>query len=326
MKNINQNEINSLFKEIEKEFGKGSILNLDKSNNYDISTISTGSYLLDDAIGVGGYPKGRIVEIFGPESSGKTTLALLAIAEAQKEKDKYAAFIDAEHSLDVNYASKLGVNLEKIAISQPDSGEQGLEIAEKLISSGLINILIIDSVAALTPIAEIEGSMEEITVGAQARLMSKSLRKLSGLINKNETVVIFINQIREKVGNFYGNKEITPGGKALKFFSTIRFNIKVTEKIKDKNNFIGQVTNVKVIKNKVSSPYKEAKINIYYNKGIDKNREIFDLALKKDILSFKGSWVYYKNDKIAQGKDLALEILIKENKMKSLLKEIFNKD
>ncbi|BDV02803.1 recombinase RecA [Candidatus Hepatoplasma crinochetorum] len=326
MKNINQNEINSLFKEIEKEFGKGSILNLDKSNNYDILTISTGSYLLDEAIGVGGYPKGRIIEIYGPESSGKTTLALLAIAEAQKEKGKYAAFIDAEHSLDVSYASKLGVNLEKIAISQPDSGEQGLEIAEKLIASGLINILIIDSVAALTPIAEIEGSMEEVTIGAQARLMSKSLRKLSGLINKNETVVIFINQIREKVGNFYGNKEITPGGKALKFFSTIRFNIRMIEKIKDKNNFIGQVTNVKIIKNKVSSPYKEAKINIYYNKGIDKNREILDLALKRNILNLKGSWVYYKNEKIAQGKDLALEILIKENKMESLLKEIFNKD
>ncbi|CRX37232.1 / recA / Recombinase A /:104567 Forward [Candidatus Hepatoplasma crinochetorum] len=321
---MKQNELNSLFKEIEREFGKGSILNLDNSKNYNISKISTGSYLLDDAIGIGGYPKGRIVEIFGPESSGKTTLALLAIAEAQKEKDKYAAFIDAEHSLDVKYAQKLGVNLEQIAISQPDSGEQGMEIAEKLIASNLINILVIDSVAALTPIAEIEGSMEEVTIGAQARLMSKSLRKLSGLISKSETIVIFINQIREKVGNFYGNKEITPGGKALKFFSTIRFNIRVIEKIKGKDGFIGQTTKIKVIKNKVSSPYKEANVTIYYNEGIDRNREIFDLALKKEILSIKGSWIYYKNEKIAQGKDSALNYLIENNKIKELKDEIFN--
>lgn len=321
---MKQNELNSLFKEIEREFGKGSILNLDNSKNYNISKISTGSYLLDDAIGIGGYPKGRIVEIFGPESSGKTTLALLAIAEAQKEKGKYAAFIDAEHSLDVKYAQKLGVNLEQIAISQPDSGEQGMEIAEKLIASNLINILVIDSVAALTPIAEIEGSMEEVTIGAQARLMSKSLRKLSGLISKNETIVIFINQIREKVGNFYGNKEITPGGKALKFFSTIRFNIRVIEKIKGKDGFIGQTTKIKVIKNKVSSPYKEANVTIYYNEGIDRNREIFDLALKKEILNIKGSWIYYKNEKIAQGKDSALSYLIENNKIKELKDEIFN--
>ncbi|BDV03374.1 MAG: protein RecA [Candidatus Hepatoplasma scabrum] len=321
---MKQNELNSLFKEIEREFGKGSILNLDKSQNYDISKISTGSYLLDEAIGIGGYPKGRIIEIFGPESSGKTTLALLAIVEAQKENDKFAAFIDAEHSLDVNYALKLGVNLERIVISQPDSGEQGMEIAEKLIASNLINILIIDSVAALTPIAEIEGSMEEITIGAQARLMSKSLRKLSSLISKSETIVIFINQVREKVGNFYGNKEVTPGGKALKFFSTIRFNIKMIERIKNKTDFIGQIIKVKVIKNKVSSPYKEANITFYYNQGINKNKEIFDLSLKRGILSIKGSWIYYKDQKIAQGKDSALNFLIESGQIEKLKTEIFN--
>jgi len=286
---MNEKEFKDLLKQIEKEHGEGTIMLLDdESKRKKVEVTSTGSLLLDSALGVGGYPKGRIVEVFGPESSGKTTMTLLAIAEVQK-KGGTAAFIDAEHALDVKYAEKLGVDLKKLIISQPDSGEQGLEIADQLINSGMVDLVIVDSVAALVPLAELEGSMDDHTVGAQARLMSKSLRKMSGSINKTNTTVIFINQIREKVGVIFGNPETTPGGRALKFFSSIRLDIRLRERITDGKNQIGQKVKIKVIKNKMSAPYKIAEPTIYYDTGVDTKAELIELAAEKGVVEKAGS-------------------------------------
>ncbi len=317
---MKEKEFNKILKDIEKQYGKGSIMSLNsKDINRDIETISTGSILLDDAIGVGGYPKGRVIEIYGPESSGKTTFALLAIAEAQKEGG-VAAFIDAEHSIDIKHAERMGVDLSKIVISQPDSGEQALQLVDHLCGTGEFSIIVVDSVAALTPIAELEGQMEDHTIGAQARLMSKSMRKLSGTINKTNTIVIFINQIREKVGVIFGNPEVTPGGRALKFFASLRLDIRIRERIKDGTEVIGQRVKIKVVKNKVAPPYKEIETIFYFDHGIDRNEELLELAVKKNIIEKSGSWYSYKDKKLGQGKkDSAL--FLEKNK---LIDEIYN--
>lgn len=288
-------------KDIEKQFGKGSIMKLGEKGDMNIDVVPSGSILLNRALGVQGYPKGRIIEIYGPESAGKTTFALHAIAEAQKQGG-IAAFVDAEHALDPAYAQALGVNLDEVFISQPDTGEQALEIAEALVRSGAIDILVVDSVAALVPRAEIEGEMGDSHVGLQARLMSQALRKLSGAINQTKTVAIFINQIREKVGVMYGNPETTPGGRALKFYSTIRLEVRRGEVIKKGTDMIGNKTKVKVVKNKVAPPFKAVELDIMYGKGIDFHGELIDLAVEFDIIQKGGAWFTYKDQKW-QGKD-----------------------
>ncbi len=297
--------------DIEKQFGKGSIMKLGGTEHMEIETTSSGSLGLDIALGVGGFPKGRIIEIYGPESSGKTTIALQAIAEVQKLGGR-AAFIDAEHALDPVYSKQLGVNIDELLLSQPDTGEQALEICEALVRSEAVNIIVIDSVAALVPQAEIEGEMGDSHVGLQARLMSQALRKLSGTINKTKTTAIFINQLREKVGVLFGNPETTPGGRALKFYSTIRLDIRRGEQIKMGENIIGNRTNIKVVKNKVAPPFKTAVVDIMYGNGISKSGEIVDIASNIDIIEKSGAWYSYNGEKIGQGKENA-KIFLEEN-------------
>ncbi|MBB5323599.1 recombination protein RecA [Anoxybacillus tepidamans] len=298
-------------KQIEKQFGKGSIMKLGEQTDRQISTVSSGSLALDIALGVGGYPRGRIVEIYGPESSGKTTVALHAIAEVQKQGGQ-AAFIDAEHALDPIYAKNLGVNIDELLLSQPDTGEQALEIAEALVRSGAVDIIVIDSVAALVPKAEIEGDMGDSHVGLQARLMSQALRKLSGAINKSKTIAIFINQIREKVGVMFGNPETTPGGRALKFYASVRLEVRRAEQIKQGNDMVGNKTKIKVVKNKVAPPFKTADVDIMYGEGISREGEIIDMASELDIVQKSGSWYSYKDERLGQGRENAKQFL-KEN-------------
>lgn len=297
--------------DIEKQFGKGAIMKLGEQKGMEIDTTSSGSISLDIALGVGGYPKGRIIEIYGPESSGKTTFALHAIAEVQKEGGR-AAFIDAEHSLDPVYAGNLGVNIDELLLSQPDTGEQALEICDALVKSEAVSIIVIDSVAALVPQAEIDGEMGDSHVGLQARLMSQALRKLSGSINKTKTIVIFINQLREKVGVMFGNPETTPGGKALKYYSSVRLDIRRGEQIKSGADVVGNRTNIKVVKNKVAPPFKSAAVDIMYGEGVSKEGELVDLAADVGIIEKSGAWYAYKGEKLAQGKE-NVKMLLKNN-------------
>lgn len=306
--------LEAAMKEIEKEYGKGSVMRLGDKANTQIDTISSGSLKIDEILGVGGFPRGRIIEIYGPESSGKTTFALHAIAEAQKNGGK-AAFIDAEHALDPVYAQKLGVKIEDLILSQPDTGEQGLEIADTLISSGAIDIIVIDSVAALVPRSEIEGEMGDTHVGLQARLMSQALRKLSGVINKTKTVAIFINQLREKVGVMYGNPEVTTGGRALKFYSTIRMEVRRGEAIKDGTEQIGSKAKVKIVKNKVAPPFKTTEVDIMYGEGISRIGELLDVAVDKDIVNKSGAWFSYKEERIGQGRENAKKYILEHEDM-----------
>ena len=297
--------------DIEKQFGKGAIMKLGDQKDIEVETISSGSISLDIALGAGGYPKGRIIEIYGPESSGKTTFALHAIAEVQKEGGR-AAFIDAEHSLDPVYASNLGVNIDELLLSQPDTGEQALEICDALVKSEAVSIIVIDSVAALVPQAEIDGEMGDSHVGLQARLMSQALRKLSGSINKTKTIVIFINQLREKVGVMFGNPETTPGGKALKYYSSVRLDIRRGEQIKSGTDVIGNRTNIKVVKNKVAPPFKAVTVDIMYGYGCSKEGELVDLAADSGIIDKSGAWYAYNGEKLAQGKE-NLKLLFKNS-------------
>lgn len=294
--------------DIEKQFGKGAVMKLGEHSHQKIDVISSGSVSLDLALGIGGYPKGRIIEIYGPESSGKTTFALHAIAEAQKTGGR-VAFIDAEHALDPTYASKIGVNIDELLLSQPDNGEQALEICEALVRSGAISVIVIDSVAALVPQAEIEGEMGDTHVGLQARLMSQALRKLSGIINKTNTVCIFINQLREKVGVMFGNPETTPGGRALKFYASVRLEIRRGEQIKLGTNIIGSKANIKVVKNKMAPPFKTCSVDIMYGEGVSILGEIVDLGAQANILEKSGAWYSYKGDKVGQGKENVKEWL-----------------
>lgn len=297
--------------DIEKQFGKGAIMKLGEQKDIEIDVVPSGSISLDIALGVGGYPKGRIIEIYGPESSGKTTFALHAIAEVQKEGGR-AAFIDAEHSLDPVYASHLGVNIDELLLSQPDTGEQALEICDALVKSEAVSIIVIDSVAALVPQAEIDGEMGDSHVGLQARLMSQALRKLSGSINKTNTIVIFINQLREKVGVMFGNPETTPGGKALKYYSSVRLDIRRGEQIKNGSDVIGNKTNIKVVKNKVAPPFKTASVDIMYGEGVSQDGELVDLAADANIIEKSGAWYSYKGEKLAQGRE-NVKLLFKNN-------------
>ena len=314
--------LEQVLKDIEKQFGKGAVMKLGEHAHQKVEVISSGSITLDTALGIGGYPKGRIIEIYGPESSGKTTFALHAIAEAQKNGGK-AAFIDAEHALDPVYASKLGVNINELLLSQPDNGEQALEITEALVRSGAISIIVIDSVAALVPQAEIEGEMGDSHVGLQARLMSQALRKLSGIINKTNTVAIFINQLREKVGVMFGNPEVTPGGRALKFYSSVRLEIRRGEQIKLGTDIIGNKANIKVVKNKMAPPFKTCSVDIMYGTGISKYGELVDLGVQANVLEKSGAWYAYKGEKIGQGKENAKEWL-KNNpeEAKKIIKDV----
>lgn len=298
-------------KQIEKQFGKGSVMKLGEKSDLKISTSPSGSLALDAALGVGGYPRGRIVEIYGPESSGKTTVSLHAIAEIQANGGT-AAFIDAEHALDPIYAQKLGVNIDELLLSQPDTGEQALEIAEALVRSGAIDIVVIDSVAALVPKAEIEGEMGDSHMGLQARLMSQALRKLSGVINKSNTLAIFINQIREKIGVMFGNPETTTGGRALKFYSSIRLEVRRGEALKQGTEIVGNKTKIKVVKNKVAPPFRIAEVDIMYGEGISKEGEIVDIGAELDIIQKSGSWYSYAGERIGQGRENVKQFL-KEN-------------
>lgn len=297
--------------QIEKQFGKGAIMKLGENTHLNIETISTGALGLDIALGVGGVPRGRIVEIYGPEASGKTTVALHVIAEAQKNGGE-AAFIDAEHALDPVYAKNLGVDIENLIVAQPDTGEQALEIAEALVRSGAIDVIVVDSVAALVPKAEIDGEMGDSHVGLQARLMSQALRKLAGVVSKSKTTAIFINQLREKVGIMFGNPETTPGGRALKFYSSVRLDVRRIETLKQGNEMIGNRTRVKVVKNKVAPPFKEAEFDIIYGQGISKEGNILDVGVNLDIINKSGSWYSYKDQRIGQGRENVKQFL-KEN-------------
>jgi recombination protein RecA len=297
--------------QIEKQFGKGAIMKLGEVSHLNVEVIPTGALGLDIALGVGGVPRGRVVEIFGPESSGKTTVALHIVAEAQKAGGE-AAFIDAEHALDPVYAKKLGVDVENLIVSQPDTGEQALEIAEALVRSGAIDVIVIDSVAALVPKAEIDGEMGDAHVGLQARLMSQALRKLAGVISKSKTTAIFINQLREKVGIMFGNPETTPGGRALKFYSSVRLDVRRVETLKQGTEMIGNRTRVKVVKNKVAPPFKEAEFDIIYGQGISKEGSILDVAVSLDIVNKSGSWYSYNNQRIGQGRE-NVKTFLREN-------------
>ena len=288
--------------QIEKQFGKGSVMKLGDRVAVDIDVIPTGSLTLDVALGIGGYPKGRIIEIYGPESSGKTTLTLHAIAEVQKQGGR-AAFIDAEHAIDPVYARNLGVNVDELILSQPDSGEQGLAIAETLVKSNAIDLVVVDSVAALVPQVELDGEMGDNSVGLQARLMSKAMRRLSGIINKTSCTVIFINQLREKIGVMYGNPETTTGGRALKFYSSVRIEIRRSEAIKIGSDVVGNKVNIKVVKNKVAPPFKTTSVDIIYGHGISRDGEVIDLAVAHDIVDKSGAWYSYKGEKIGQGRE-----------------------
>jgi recombination protein RecA len=295
-------------RQIEKQFGKGSIMKMGDQATRQVETVSSGALALDIALGVGGYPRGRIIEIYGPESSGKTTVALHAIAEVQK-KGGQAAFIDAEHALDPVYAEKLGVNISELLLSQPDTGEQALEIAEALVRSGAVDIIVVDSVAALVPKAEIEGEMGDSHVGLQARLMSQALRKLSGAINKSKTIAIFINQIREKVGVMFGNPETTPGGRALKFYSSVRLEVRRAETIKQGSDMVGNRTRIKVVKNKVAPPFKQADVDIMFGEGISKEGSVLDIASELDIVNKSGAWYSFEGDRLGQGRENAKQFL-----------------
>jgi recombination protein RecA len=306
------------FKQIEKQYGKGSVMKLGDKAIGDIDVIPSGSISLDIALGVGGYPRGRIIEIFGPESSGKTTFALHAIAEAQK-MGGYAAFIDAEHALDPNYARNLGVDVNNLILSQPDTGEQALEIAEHLIRSGAIDVIVIDSVAALVPKVEIDGDMGDSHIGMQARLMSQAMRKLSGAISKSNTIAIFINQIREKVGVMFGSPETTSGGRALKFYATIRLDIRRVDAIKDGTEIVGNLTRIRVVKNKVAPPFKVCEVDLIYGKGVSYEGEVLDLAVNNEIIKKSGSWFSYNDEKLGQGRENVKQYL-RDNP--NLLKEL----
>ncbi|MDD5794970.1 recombinase RecA [Clostridium sp. HCP1S3_B4] len=314
MSNIDENKlkaIESAMGQIEKQFGKGSVMMLGENSHLTIDAVSTGCLDLDIALGIGGVPKGRIVEIYGPESSGKTTVALHIAAESQK-KGGAVGFIDAEHALDPGYAKKIGVDTESLIVSQPDTGEQGLEIAEALVRSGAIDVLIVDSVAALVPRAEIEGEMGDSHIGLQARLMSQALRKLAGTINKTNCVAIFINQLREKVGVMFGNPETTTGGRALKFYASVRLDVRRIESIKSGDSIIGNRTRVKITKNKVAPPFKQAEFDIMYNEGISKNGNIIDVGVKEGIVQKSGAWFSYGDVRLGQGRENA-KIYLKDN-------------
>ncbi|ANU28009.1 recombinase RecA [Planococcus versutus] len=308
-------------KQIEKQFGKGSVMKLGEKTDRNISSVSSGSLALDTALGIGGYPRGRVIEIYGPESSGKTTVSLHAIAEVQATGGT-AAFIDAEHALDPVYAKNLGVNIDELLLSQPDTGEQALEIAEALVRSGAVDIVVVDSVAALVPKAEIEGEMGDSHMGLQARLMSQALRKLSGVINKSNTIVIFINQIREKIGVMFGNPETTPGGRALKFYSSVRLEVRRAEALKSGTEIIGNRTKIKVVKNKVAPPFRTAEVDIMYGKGISREGEIVDIGSDLEIIQKSGSWYSYNEERIGQGRENVKQFLLKNPEIRN---EISNK-
>ena len=306
-----QKALDTVIKNMEKSFGKGAVMKLGDRTDHNVSTVSSGSITLDSALGVGGYPKGRIIEIYGPESSGKTTVALHAIAEVQRQGG-VAAFIDAEHALDPVYAKNLGVDIENLYLSQPDHGEQGLEIAEAFVRSGAVDIIVVDSVAALTPKAEIEGEMGDSHMGLQARLMSQALRKLSGSVSKSNTIAIFINQVREKIGVMFGNPETTPGGRALKFYSSVRLEVRRAEQLKQGQEIVGNRTKIKVVKNKVAPPFKVAEVDIMYGKGISREGEIVDLGAEYEVLQKSGAWYSYDGERIGQGRE-NIKTYLKEN-------------
>lgn len=330
--NEKKKALESALGQIEKQFGKGSVMKLGDFKAMNVEAIPTGALSLDVALGIGGIPKGRIIEIFGPESSGKTTLALHMIAECQKLGGE-AAFIDAEHALDPVYAKHLGVDIDDLIVSQPDTGEQALEIVEALVRSGAIDIIVVDSVAALVPKAEIDGDMGDAHVGLQARLMSQALRKLAGVLNKSNTAIIFINQLREKVGIMFGNPETTPGGRALKFYSSVRLDIRKVENLKQDGEVFGNRARVKVVKNKVAPPFREAEFDIIYGKGISKSGNILDLAVSLDIVEKSGSWFSYDGTRIGQGRENAKkyfeenpEIMAEvEKKVRAKFNEVFEK-
>ena len=319
-KNEEKMSLNDTLKLIQKTYGQGSIMKLGEKQKVDVDVISSGSIALDYILGVGGYPKGRVIEIYGPESSGKTTFALHAIAEVQR-KDGKAAFIDAEHAIDPLYAQNLGVNIDELILSQPDSGEQALEITEMLAKSGAIDLIVVDSVAALVPQAELNGEMGDAQVGLQARLMSKALRKLTAVLNKSSCTIIFINQLREKVGIMFGNPETTTGGRALKFYSSVRLEVRRGDTIKVGEDILGNEVKLKVVKNKVAPPFKTAIVEITYGKGINKQAELLELAVKFDIIHKAGAWFEYNGEKIGQGKEKAKDFLAKNEAEAQAIKE-----
>ena len=318
-----QEKLSKALASIEKVYGKGSVMKLGDRPNLDLDVIPSGSICLDAALGIGGYPKGRIIEIYGPESSGKTTLALTAIAECQK-KGGQAAFVDAEHAIDPVYAAKLGVNIDELILSQPDNGEQALEIVDMLAESEAIDIIVVDSVAALVPQAELEGSMSDANVGAHARLMSKAMRKLAGVLNKSNCTVVFINQLREKVGIMFGNPETTTGGRALKLYASIRIDIRKAEAIKQGDSIMGNSVNIKVVKNKVAPPFKSCKIDLIYGEGFVKEGEILDLALENNLAKKSGSWFEILGERAGQGRDAAIAYIKEHNDvMEALTEQIY---
>ena len=317
--------LDTAIKQLEKQYGKGTVMKLGQAPALNVEAISTGSITLDCALGIGGVPRGRIVEIFGPESSGKTTVALHIIASAQKAGGE-AAFIDVEHALDPVYAKALGVDIDSLLVSQPDTGEQALEITEALVRSGAIDVIVVDSVAAMVPKAEIEGLMGDTHVGLQARLMSQALRKLTGAISKTNCVAVFINQLREKVGVMYGNPEVTPGGRALKFYSSVRLDVRKQEQLKSGGEVIGNHTKVKVVKNKVAPPFKEAEFDIMYGEGISRVGEILDLAVKLDIVEKSGAWFSYKGERLGQGRDNVKELISKNPALLDELDELIRQN
>lgn len=307
-------KLEASLKQIKKQFGEGAVMRLGERANVDIDSIPSGSLTLDIALGIGGYPKGRIIEIYGPESSGKTTFSLHAIAEVQKQGKK-AAFIDAEHAIDPLYARNLGVDIDELLLSQPDSGEQALEIVEILVSSQAIDLIVVDSVAALVPQVELDGEMSDQTIGLQARLMSKAMRKLSGLLNKSDCTIIFINQLREKIGIMFGNPETTPGGRALKFYSSIRLEVRKSDAIKSGTDILGNRVKLKVVKNKVAPPFKTAEVDIMYGEGISKTGELVDVASELEIIEKAGAWYAYQGEKIGQGRENAKKFLLENPKI-----------
>ena len=312
--------LQTVLQQIEREFGKGSVVRLGDKPKVDVEALSSGSILLDSCLGIGGYPKGRIIEIYGPESSGKTTLALTAVAEAQS-KGGIAAYIDAENSIDPEYAKNLGVNIDDLILSQPDSGEEALEIVESLASSGVFSLIVVDSVAALVPKAELDGAMIDSSVGLQARMMSKAMRKITGVLSKNNCTVIFINQLRDKVGVIYGSNETTTGGRALKFFASVRIDIRRREGIKEGINIIGNTCNIKVVKNKVAPPFRSCKIDIIYGKGISKEGELLDVGLEYGYVKRSGSWYEIYGERMGQGRETAKQFLAENTDIRDKLKE-----